>query len=243
MAASGITWSSPIKVPPAAPSPRPTGSTTPEHTNWVWSNPAEAPLAPPSPQPSGSKAPGQQNTRWHTQCQVSKTLAAEFEGRSVEHRDVHEITGLLSTLTRVVVGATVFPDAVNTGTDQHRVILQSSDGSSRLMEVGAFSHLPEVTPPAEPTHVKTSLWRAEQPHEKHLRPLVCAPDHVKMVEEYSKMLVAALQHRNMTHDENSFECNPVTGAVVCAAAGPVSDPEPTHPRDTDRQRAAPGSSS
>ena len=51
-----------------------------------------------------------------------------------------------------------------------------------------------------------------------------------MVEEYSTMLVLALQHHNTTHDEYSFECNPVTGAVVCAVAGPVAEPDPTHPR-------------
>jgi len=128
------------------------------------------------------------------------------------------------------VGATVFPDAVNTTTDVHRVILQSSDGSSRLMEVGALTHLPEVAPPDTTMHVTTRLWRAEEPHEKHIRKLTCAPDHIPMVEEYSSMLVLALQHHKTTQDEYSFECDPVTGAVVCAAAGPAPESDAPHSR-------------
>jgi hypothetical protein len=81
-----------------------------------------------------------------------------FLGENVEHRDVHETTGGLSTLQGSVIGATVFPGSLNQSVDQHRVIVQSSFGSTRLMGVEHLNQLPAVPASEEPVQARTTLW-------------------------------------------------------------------------------------
>ena len=50
--------------------------------------------------------------------------------------------------------------------------------------------------------------------------LVVATAHVKMVELYSDMLVAAMAQHHETTDQWSFECDQLTGAMTCAATMP-----------------------
>ena len=54
------------------------------------------------------------------------------------------------------------------------------------------------------------------------------------MEQYSNTLEQAHERHHEDHDAYSFECNPITGAVTYAAAGPVQVSEPTDAATSDR---------
>ena len=166
-----------------------------------------------------------------THCEAKDLTAAAmaniFNGDTVEHRDIHEHTGLPSTLYGRVIGATVYAGAAPGSQDENRLIMQSSDGLTRLVEVnhlrqfGATSELPQTN------HSNTQLWVPPSSATPQDQKLVVAQTHLTMVEHYSDMLVAAMKRREEVTDQWSFECDPVTGAVMCAASMPhlVADTE------------------
>jgi hypothetical protein len=75
----------------------------------------------------------------------------------VEHRDVHEQTGLISTLYGSVIGATVYAGATPGSEDANRLILQSSDESTRLLEVNHMRCFGSTNQAPQNNHAQTSL--------------------------------------------------------------------------------------
>ena len=71
---------------------------------------------------------------------TAAALANVFNGDTVEHRDIHEQMGVPSTLYGSVFGATVYAGAAPGSEDENRLIMQSSDGSKRLVEVNHMRH-------------------------------------------------------------------------------------------------------
>ena len=122
----------------------------------------------------------------------------------------------------------MFPGHVPGQGDQSRIILQSSDGSSRLMEASPLRQCAAIALPEGVQHVTTTLWVAPADKENiNPRSLRCHSAQVPMVEEYSNRLEKALEHHNQEVYSFLLECNNLTGAITCgilpiaAAVNPI----------------------
>ena len=205
-----------LRRKPSAYSRRQADTTTTAAVSLSWGNPIEEGPTPPAEH--AEEEPKTMTGNFRERLQSSKMLASHYVGDCVEHRDVHEGTGDLSTLKGLVVGAVVFPNATNPSVDEHRIVMQSSDASSRLLEVGQFGDMPASTPPDAGIHVNTQLWVPDfSPEQTFSRHLVCNEAHFDAVEVYSTLLDKALALHQEQQDEDSFECHPVTGAMLCAS--------------------------
>jgi hypothetical protein len=122
----------------------------------------------------------------------------------VEHRDAHEQTALPSTLYGSVIGATVYAEAAPGSEDENRLILQSSDGSTRLMEVGHMCQFSTTNCFRQANHANSQLWIPPPAVTPKGQKLVVAQTHVKMVKHYSDLLLAAMKLRYETTDQWSF---------------------------------------
>ena len=87
--------------------------------------PLEAPAGA-RPNESGTFPSDFQNTGKHSAAKglTAAALANRFNGDTVEHRVVHEQTGVVSTLYGSVIGATVYARGSPGSEDENRLILQ-----------------------------------------------------------------------------------------------------------------------
>ena len=83
-----------------------------------------------------------------------------------------------------------------------------------MRQFGAASDHPQ------PTHSLTQLWVPPSSVTPQDQRLVVAQTHIKMVAHYSDKPVAAMEQHHETTDQWSFECDPLTGAMTCAATMP-----------------------
>ena len=104
--------------------------------------------------------------------------------------------------------------------DENRLIMQSNDGSTRLVEVNHMRQFGAASDQPQPSHIITQLWVPPSSVTPQDQRLVVAHTHLKMVKLYSDMLVAAMAQHHETTDQWSFESDPLTGAMTCAAAMP-----------------------
>ena len=180
-----------------------------------WNEPLETPAGT-RPDESGSFPPTfrDASAHWAAKGLTAAALANRFNRDTVEHRDVHERTGLQSTLYGSVIGATVYAGAAPGSEDENRLIVQSSDGSTRLMEVNHLRQLGGAGEPPQANHSQTTLWVVPPAVKPQDTKLVFAPTHVRMVQLYSDLFVEAKTKHNETVDQWSFECNPLMGALT-----------------------------
>jgi hypothetical protein len=158
--------------------------------------------------------------QWTSRLVPAASLGNLFNGDTVEHRDLHKQTGETEPLYGSVIGATVYAGVSPGSEDENRLIMQSTDGSTRLVEVNHMRQFGAVSDHPQPTHNHTQLWvppSSVTPQGQHL---VVAQAHLKMVAHYLDMLVAAMAQHHETTDQWSFECDPLTGAMTCAATMP-----------------------
>jgi hypothetical protein len=176
---------------------------------------------PPTNEPPITPEPPALNHRHSTfrqRLQAGNAVALRYQNTSFTHVDENQLTGKVDTHTASVVGAAVFQDPIKLDQDRCRLLVQSTDGSSRLLPVSTIAHVPATTI-SRVKHVFVTLWApaATDPHSK------LVPDELQelAMENFSDELHDAIQRHHVTTDEYSFESHPLTESIKLTTTTPT----------------------
>jgi len=130
-------------------------------------------------------------------ARAEQALAAAYTNSSYEHYDLHRITGKVEPLHSVIVGATVYPDALDPTVVHHRLVAQANDGTTRLIGVSELAHHPASTETPSKVHAPTTLWLPKTASHREPR--------LKVTEKQLEVkLASAAGLSNLTHRQKEL---------------------------------------